>query len=107
MNLNTDAPSPDALTEVSFVRGGPFYRAQRALKLLRPDHWDLGRRISVLIVITWLPLLILTAVFNFKGLDSLLRDYRIYARLLIAVPALLFGELLMKFDFAPCLPRSA
>jgi hypothetical protein len=99
MNLNTDAPSPDAPTEVSLVRGGPFYRAQRALKLLRPDHWDLGRRITVLIVITWLPLLILTAVFNFQGLDSLLRDYRIYARLFIAVPALLFCELLMEIRF--------
>jgi hypothetical protein len=96
MNLKNHAPSPDASTEVSLVRGGPFYRAQRALKLLRPNHWNLGRRISILIVITWLPLLVLTALLNFKGLDSLLRDYRVYARLLIAVPALLFGELLME-----------
>ncbi len=99
MDLNTHTPSPDAPAEVSLVRGGPFYRAQRALKLLRPNHWDLGRRISVLIVITWLPLLVLTALLNFKGLDSLLRDYRVYARLLIAVPVLLFGELLMETRF--------
>jgi hypothetical protein len=30
---------------------------------------------------------------------SLLKDYRVHARLLIAVPALLVGELLMNRDF--------
>jgi hypothetical protein len=89
----------DATPEISFVRGGPFYRAQQAVGLIRPNKWNLGRRIAVVIVITWLPLLVLTALLNFQGLDSLLRDYRVHARLLIAVPVLLFGELLMDVRF--------
>ena len=41
----------------------------------------------------------LTTLLNLQGLNSLLRDYRVHARLLIAVPALLFGELLMEARF--------
>jgi hypothetical protein len=89
----------DAAPEISFVRGGPFFRAQQAVGLIRPNKWNLGRRITVVIVITWLPLFVLTALLNFQGLDSLLRDYRVHARLLIALPVLLFGELLMEARF--------
>src|SRR5260370_36626060 len=89
----------DAAPEISFVRGGPFYRAQQALGLIHPNKWNLGRRIAVVIVITWLPVLVLTALLNLQGLNSLLRDYRVHARLLIAAPALLFGELLMEAPF--------
>jgi hypothetical protein len=44
-------------------------------------------------------LLVLTAVLNPYGIISLLRDYRVHARLLIAVPVLLFGEVLMEERF--------
>ena len=44
-------------------------------------------------------MLVLTTLINFQGLNSLLRDYRVHARLLIAVPVLLFGELLMEARF--------
>jgi hypothetical protein len=73
--------------------------AQQAVGLIRPNKWNLGRRIAVLIVITWLPLLVLTALLNSQGWDSLLKDYRVHARLFIAVPVLLFGELLMEVRF--------
>jgi len=73
--------------------------AQQAVGLIRPNKWNLGRRIAVLIVITWLPLLVLTTLLNFQGWDSLLKDYRVHARLFIAVPVLLFGELLMEVRF--------
>ncbi len=99
MTAADHASSAAVPAEVSFVRGGPFYRAQQALRLIRPDHWNLGRRITVLIVITWLPLLVLTALLNPQGMDSFLREYRVYARLFIAVPVLLFGELLMEARF--------
>lgn len=99
MHTNADSSPSHAPAEDSFVRGGPFYRAQQSLGLIHPNGWNLGRRITVLIVFTWLPLLLLTALLNFPGLDSLLRDYRVHARLLIAVPVLLFGELLMEARF--------
>ena len=35
--------------------------------------------------ITWAPLLLMTWLFNPQGFSTLLRDYRVYARLLIAM----------------------
>ncbi len=99
METKADSTFKQTTVEVSFVRGGPFYRAQQALGLIRPDGWNLGRRIAVLVIITWLPLLALTALSNFHGLDSLLRDYRVHARFLIAVPVLLLGEVVMESRF--------
>ncbi len=99
MDTNEDSSLNPIPAEASFVRGGPFYRVQQSLGLIHPNRWNLGRRITVLIVITWLPLLLLTALLNFQGLDSLVRDYRVHARFLIALPVLLFGELLMEARF--------
>src|SRR5271165_3877711 len=50
--------------EVSLVRGGPFYRAQEAARLLAPDRWNLGRRAIFAIAIGWSPLVLLTLLFN-------------------------------------------
>ncbi|MGB9433856.1 MAG: hypothetical protein WBQ89_16555 [Candidatus Acidiferrum sp.] len=98
--MNSDKYARSARgSEVSLVRGGPFYRAQQAIGLIHPNQWNLGRRIAVAIVISWLPLFVLTALLNFKGLDSLFRDYRVHGRLLIAVPVLLLGEVLMETRF--------
>ena len=44
--------------------GGPFYRIQRAVGLIRPDHWNIGRRVAVLIAVGWLPLFLTTAFFE-------------------------------------------
>jgi hypothetical protein len=99
MDANADPAVPAAPAEISLVRGGPFYRAQQAVGLIRPNQWNLDRRITFLIAVGWLPLFIITALFNFDGLDSLIREYRIHSRMLIAVPVLLVGELLMESRF--------
>src|SRR5260370_39446735 len=99
MDPNIEAPSTPARSEVSFVRGGPFYQIQQKLGLIRPGHWNLGRRIAVLIAIGWLPIVLITAISNPAGLHSLLTDYRVYSRMLIAVPVWLFGEMLMELRF--------
>jgi hypothetical protein len=99
MASKTNALPEPAGSEVSFIRGGPFYRAQRALRLIRPNQWNFTRRILILIAIGWLPLLIITAVLNPEGLSSFVREYRAHARLLIAVPALVIGEGFMESRF--------
>ncbi len=99
MDATTESPLTPASAEVSFVRGGPFYRAQRAVGLIRRNQWNLGRRITFLIAVGWLPLLIITALLNSEGLISLMRDYRVHSRMLIAVPVLLVGEILMESRF--------
>lgn len=83
----------------SLIRGGPFYRAQLALGLIHANRWDLGRRIAILVGICWLPLFFVTVLTNPAGLRSLLTDYRIHSRILIAIPVLLIGDLLMDSLF--------
>ena len=99
MNGKDDSRFVSSAAEESLVRGGPFIRLQQTVGLLQPDHWNLGRRITFFIAIGWLPLVVLTALLNHQGLMSLLRDYRVNSRFLIAVPAMLIGELLMDARF--------
>jgi hypothetical protein len=82
--------------DFSLIRGGPFYRAQQAAGLIRPGHWNLGRRVTFALAIGWVPLVLLTALFDPHLLISLLRDYHANARLLLAVPVLLAGQPLME-----------
>ena len=99
MDVKTDPPLISTPAEASLVRGGPFFHVQESLGLVRSNRWNLGRRIAVIIAISWLPLLLITVVLNPSGVRSLLMDYRVHARLLVAVPALLFGEWLMDKRF--------
>jgi hypothetical protein len=59
-----DPPFTAAPAEISLAREGPFYRAQQAVGLIRPNQWNLGRRIAVLTAIGWLPLFLITNTFE-------------------------------------------
>ncbi len=83
----------------SLFRGGPFYRAQLAIRLINEGEWNHLRRVIIAVVITWLPLVLLTAFFNPSGLASLLTSYRVYSRFFIAVPVLLIGQTIMESRF--------
>ena len=85
--------------EFSLVRGGPFYRLQEIIRLIDADRWNLGRRILFAIAIGWLPLVLITAVFDPPDLSSLIRDYAVNVRMLFAVPVLLAGQLVMEKTF--------
>ncbi len=85
--------------EISLVRGGPFYRAQEALRLLTLERWNLGMRIAVAIGVGWVPLVVLTLLLKPHTIGDLLTDYVVNVRMLIAVPALLAGQILMENVF--------
>ena len=85
--------------EVSLIRGGPFYQVQLITRLIRPHQWNLGRRIIFAVAIGWLPLVLLTAIFAPSAVADLLTDYKVASRMLIAVPILLFGQILMESKF--------
>jgi len=91
--------SPSVSDDASLIRGGPFYRAQQTTRLIDSTHWNLGRRIILAIAVGWLPLVMMTALFHPSALRSLLADYRVTSRLLIAVPVLLLGQVLMESRF--------
>lgn len=99
MDDKPNHPFIPASEEVSLIRGGPFYRAQQAVRLIRPNQWNLGRRITFLLAIGWLPVPLLTLLLNPAGMVSLLRDFRLHSRMLIGVPVLLIGELMMESRF--------
>jgi hypothetical protein len=91
------APEPNG--EVSLVRGGPFYRIQEAIRLVTPQHWNLGPRILLAIGFGWVPLVLLTFLFKSNSIWDLLRDYSVNVRMLIAVPVLLLGQVVMENVF--------
>ena len=90
---------PIEANDVSLIRGGPFYSAQVVTRLIHPDEWNLGRRLIFAVAIGWLPLILLTTLFQPAAVLTLLRDYKITARMLIAVPVLLLGQTLMESRF--------
>lgn len=63
MDSNADPPAG-----VSLVRGGPVYRAQKAVRLVRSDQRNFGRRIIFLIAVGLLPLFLITALQNPEAL---------------------------------------
>jgi hypothetical protein len=49
------SPNGSEAAHVSLVRGGPFYRAQVAARLVEHGRWKLGRRVLFAIALGWLP----------------------------------------------------
>jgi hypothetical protein len=77
-------------------RGGPAYRLMQRIGLIRGEDPSLARRIMAFLVVTWIPLLILSW---WEGLavgptprESLLLDFATFARFLVAVPLLIIAE---------------
>ena len=83
---------PDSL----LMRSGPFHRFQQTLHLEDPLHPRTARRALLFALVSWLPLAALAAVqglaINDDPRRSLLLDFTVYARFLVAVPLFIIGE---------------
>lgn len=90
----------DEEIEFSLVRGGIFYRLQRAVGLIPEDGLGIGRRLIVVIVVTWLPVVLLAAIdrrlFEGSSQDPLLRHFGVHVRCLVAIPLFLAGEFVVE-----------
>lgn len=84
---------------ISLIRGGALYWAQEKVGLIRRNQWNLGRRIFVAVAVAWIPLVVLAAMHSGTDLRELLTDYRIYSRVLIAIPLLLIAQVGMEGHF--------
>ena len=91
---------PPSTAEFSLVAGGPAHRLQQRLGLVGPASFHPVRRTLVAIFVTWVILLVLSAV---QGLAigggvkiPFLYDYAAYARFLIAIPVLIVAEGLIE-----------
>jgi hypothetical protein len=89
--------NPDIASSIS---GGVLYRFQELARLIRPNQWNAGLRISLTVLVGWVPLVALTAMSGSStSLVDLLKDYRVFARVFIAVPLLIAGEKLIEERF--------
>jgi len=91
----TDA-SLDALSNFSLVAGGPVYRLLRRTHLSGDEMQWTGRRMILLALLAWLPLLLLSVIdgraWGSAVAVPFLRDLEVHAKLLIAVPLLIAAE---------------
>jgi hypothetical protein len=88
--------SLDALGNFSLVAGGPLYRLLRRTHLSGDEMEWTGRRMVVLALLAWLPLLLLSAVdgraWGSAVAMPFLQDLEVHAKLLIAIPLLIAAE---------------
>src|SRR5215469_1226418 len=90
---NSIQPVPD----FSLVLGGPLYQILRKCHLEGDALELLNRRVAAAILITWVPLLVLTS-FASGGMAQkipFLRDIEVHVRFLVALPVLIGAELLV------------
>jgi hypothetical protein len=90
------AAQPAPLTDFSLVLGGPLYQLWRRTHLTGDALELLHRRIIVLTVLAWVPLLVLSALqgYTWTGVTlPFLYDVELHTRLLLAMPLLILAEL--------------
>ncbi len=99
VNQSKSDSAPAVRTEVSLIRGGPFYRLQESTRLIEPDEWNVGRRITFAIAVAWVPLVLMKLLFDRGHLLPFLKDYGMNARVFIAIPVLILAQPIMEAIF--------
>jgi hypothetical protein len=93
---NAKTPKPGQrtvdVTRISLIRGGPIYWVENTPGEITSHGWTLGTKFMIGIAVAWVPLIVLAAVHGGSDLRELLTDYRVYARVLIAIPLLIFAQ---------------
>ena len=108
--MSTSGPAANATvlkepTDFSLVLGGPLYQLLRRAHLSDDALFFLRRRIAVLVLLAWLPLLILSVAEGQAWSGSVklpfLLDIEMQVRLLIAMPLLILAELVVHQRMLP------
>jgi hypothetical protein len=94
--------------DFSLVLGGPLFQLLRKAHLEGDALELLNRRMIASILLTWLPLLILSAFGTSVGgiaRISFFRDIEVHARFLVALPTLIAAELVVHSRIRPVVRR--
>jgi len=95
-----DDPRAAAPPDFSLVLGGPLYQLWRRSRLSGDTLELLHRRVLVLTVVAWAPLLLLSVVegtaWGGRVTLTFLHDVALHARLLVALPLLIVAELVVN-----------
>jgi hypothetical protein len=94
--VGPESGSLNAFNDFSLVAGGPLYRLLRRTRLSGDEMQWTVRRMVVLAVLAWVPLLLLS-IFDGRAWGSavalpFLHDLEVHAKLLIAIPLLIAAE---------------
>jgi hypothetical protein len=112
--VRTSGPiSSEALSkepyDFSLMLGGPLYQLCRRTHLSGDTADLIGRRIIVVALVAWVPLLLLSLAEGHAWGGSVklpfLYDVETHIRLLLAVPLLILGELVVHRRLRPVAPR--
>ena len=99
-----DPPTASDAGEFSLVLGGPLYQLLLRTRLARPPFDLLERRVVVITLVAWLPLLVLSVLegraFGGGGIPFL-RDLDAQVRLLVALPLLILAEKIIHERLRP------
>jgi len=81
------------------TEGGPTYRIEKRLGLVREESPHILRRALLAVLVTWVPLLALSALqgaaIGHRVDVPFLRDFAVHARFLLALPLLFIGEIVL------------
>jgi hypothetical protein len=98
-------PAPDDPYDFSVVLGGPLYQLVRRAHLSGDALQLWRRRIVIIALVAWLPLLILSMLAGKAWGDTVavpfLLDIEIHVRLLLALPLLIVAELVVHQRMRP------
>jgi hypothetical protein len=98
-------PSPGTLPDFSLVVGGPLYQLYLRTRMARPPLDLLHRRMVIIPLIAWLPLLVLSIVEGSAAGGAVtipfLHDIEVHARYLVALPLLIAAELMIHLRIRP------
>ena len=110
MNPPITAPVTPLLREpydFSLVLGGPLYQVWRLTRLSGETLELLHRRIIAITLLAWVPLLVLSIAEGHAWGGNVripfLHDIEMHARLLLAMPLLIFAELFVHRRMRPVL----
>jgi hypothetical protein len=107
--LETNAGAIQEPRDFSLVLGGPLFQLYRMTHLSGDALEYLRRRIAVITLLAWLPLLVLSFVDGnaLHGAIEIpfLYDMEAHARFLIALPLLIFAEIVVHERISPLMRR--
>lgn len=98
-------PEVEGAHDLSLLLGGPFFQLLLRAGVIRPTFDLLVRRILVLSLLPWLPLLVLTAAAGTALGDAVhvpfLLDVEVHARFLVTIPLLVLAERVTHLRLRP------
>ena len=104
----TELDSREPWHDFSVVLGGPVYQLLRKARLEGDHLQHLKRRLLVITLFAWLPLLLLSTIGSLAGNAvtlHFLRDVEVQVRFLIALPILIAAELVVHLRLRPVVRR--